>query len=113
MSFYFLPVDRTGQLHILSGSSSLKQNIHCPIYNYPRQQLGYFSPITLILEFKYHDTNAVDPMCTLSTLCDKQLDIPLCQGPAALPAVGKVINIPEKNAILAVWDFDPLQCEIL
>jgi len=102
MSFYFLPVDRTGQLHIESESSGLKQNIHYPIYNYPRQQLGYFSPITLILELKYHDTNAIEPICTLSTPCDKQLDISLCQGPAALSAVRKLINIPEKYATLAI-----------
>ena len=50
--FYLLPVDRTGQLRIVSESSSLKQNIHCPIYNYPRQHLGYFSLVTLILELK-------------------------------------------------------------
>lgn len=109
MSFYLLPVDRTGQLHIVSESSSLKQNIHRPIYNYPRQHLGYFSHITLILELKYHDTYALDPMCILSTPCDKQLHIPLCQGPAALPAVRKLINIPEKYAIRAVWHFDPLK----
>jgi hypothetical protein len=102
MSFYFLPVDRTGQLHIESESSGLKQNIHCLIYNYPRQQLGYFSPITLILELKYHDTNAIDPMCTLSTPCDKQLDISLCQGPAALQAARKLINVAENYTTLAV-----------
>jgi hypothetical protein len=75
--FYCLPVDRTGQLHIVSESSRLKQNIHCSIYNYPRQQPGYFGPIILILELKYHYTKATDPMCTLSTCLPYQHVYPI------------------------------------